>query len=421
MAPLNQDAGQDFQDYLGSPALDPPSGVTPNFDNRPNRNHVAYGALIVCVTISSMFALLRFYARAIYLKKIHIADLIGLLALGTYFACVWNLFDMLHTDGFFVHQWNFRVRDLIIFNKGFFMAYMFYCATVMTIKSAIIVEWLCIFVPSHTRNYIYWACHTLLWVNILFYIAMMVLPNAACHPHDKLWDPLLPGECKNTSFSGTLVSAVNFTTDIMLILLPQKVIWGLQMSIQRKIGVSLIFLVGVLGCISAGFKLAASIPYNTSRDTTYTFSALALWSVAELTCGILVFCMPSIPKALGNVKLADVTLSLKSWAGSSMERLRKSRAGSIGQASWPGSSRKPSKSSLRQQLKMQQQMEQASHPLPEKTSISNGSGSEPTDKHGSGNHDDSTIVRTTQFTADESYGSDLTEEQYKRQHPWTEK
>ncbi|KAI1093469.1 hypothetical protein F5B19DRAFT_449504 [Rostrohypoxylon terebratum] len=49
---------------------------------------------------------------------------------------------MLHTDGFFVHQWNFRVSDLIIFNKGFVLAYMLYCATVMTIKSAIIVEWL---------------------------------------------------------------------------------------------------------------------------------------------------------------------------------------------------------------------------------------------------------------------------------------
>lgn len=123
---------------------------------------------------------------------------------------------------------------------------MLYCATVMTIKTAIIAEWLYIFVPSHTRNYVFWACHVLLWLNILFYVAMMILPNAACKPHNKIWDPVLPGKCVNTSFSSTLVASVNFTTDIILIILPQKVIWGLQMSIQRRIGVSLIFLVGVL-------------------------------------------------------------------------------------------------------------------------------------------------------------------------------
>ncbi|XXG97442.1 hypothetical protein Hte_003743 [Hypoxylon texense] len=424
MAPLNQEAGEDFNDMLGSPALDPPNGVSPNFEDRPNRNNVAYAALVVCVTLSSMFALLRVYARVIYLKKVHIADLVGLLALGTYFAFVWNLFDMLHTDGFFVHQWNFRVGDLITFNRGFFLAYMLYCATVMTVKTAIIVEWLYIFVPSHTHNYFFWACHVLLWLNILFYLAMMILPNAACTPHDKIWNPLLPGKCTNTSFSSTSVAAVNFATDIILIILPQRVIWGLQMSLQKRIGVSLIFLIGVLGCVSAGFKLAASVPYNTSRDTTYTFAALTLWSLAELTCGILVFCMPSIPKALKNVKLDGIAVSLKSWAGSSMERLRKSRAGSISQVSWPQSSRRPSKSSLRQQIKIQQKMEQASHPLPRNTSESGGNGLDPMVKQDSGEqaaHDDSTIVRVTQFTTDESYGPDISDEQYKRQHPWAEK
>ncbi|KAI1093470.1 hypothetical protein F5B19DRAFT_449505 [Rostrohypoxylon terebratum] len=97
-----------------------------------------------------------------------------------------------------------------------------------------------------------------------------------------------------------------------------------------------------------------------------------------------------------------------------MERLRKSRTRSVGQTSWPGSSRRPSKSSLRQQLKTQQQVEQASHPLPEKASMSNGSSSESTVKQGISDNGDLAIVRTTQFTADESYSSDIAGEQYQR-------
>lgn len=123
---------------------------------------------------------------------------------------------------------------------------MFYCATVLTIKTAIILEWVFIFVPQYTRNAFFWISYILLGFNVLFYIGMMIFPNVACHPHDKLWNPLLAGYCTNTSISSTLVSAVNFAVDIILIILPQRVIWNLQMSIKRKIGISLIFLVGVL-------------------------------------------------------------------------------------------------------------------------------------------------------------------------------
>lgn len=75
---------------------------------------------------------------------------------------------------------------------------------------------------------------------------MIILPNVACHPHNKLWNPLLPGECINTTFSGTLISSVNLAVDAVLFILPQKVIWGLHMSTKRKLGVSLIFFIGVL-------------------------------------------------------------------------------------------------------------------------------------------------------------------------------
>lgn len=50
------------------------------------------------------------------------------------------------------------------------------------------------------------------------------------------------------------------------------------------------------GIISASFRVHASVRYLLSSDKTYTLTIVALWGVAELTCAILIFCVPSIPK-----------------------------------------------------------------------------------------------------------------------------
>ncbi|KAI1384221.1 uncharacterized protein F4822DRAFT_434160 [Hypoxylon trugodes] len=401
MAPLNQVTGQDFGDALQGPALQPPSGITPNFDNPPNRNVYAYAALIFGISLSSIFGLLRVYARLFYIKRVHIADLLGVAAFGTYVGATYSLFSILNACGYFVHQWNMHVKDLLVFNK----AYMFYCATVLTIKSAIVIEWMFIFVPKFTRNAFFWTRQVLLWINILFYIAMVILPNVACHPHEKLWNPLLPGKCIDTTFSGTLVSAFNFTVDILLFVLPQKVIWGLQMSTKKKLGFSLIFIIGILACISAGFKVAASIPYNSSRDTTYTFAALSLWSFAEITCGILVFCMPFIPKVLAELELAKLASTLQSWAGSSTEKLKRSKSRDPIQSE--------SNTDTSPKISGSNAYDFTSHDSGNDVSHSST-------KQDSASLDDNraAIIRTTQFTADEIYGPQDRSNELKRQHPW---
>ncbi|KAI1130712.1 hypothetical protein F5Y10DRAFT_288820 [Nemania abortiva] len=404
MAPLNQVVGQDFGDALEAPALQPPSNVIPDFTNPPNENVYAYLALILGVSLASIVALLRVYARLFHLKVVHLADYIGLAAFGVYLSLVYELFDLLNTTGFFVHQWNLHVKDLIEFNRLFTIATQLYCVTIATIKSAIIVEWVFIFVPEHTRNSFYWISHILLWLHILFYLAIIIFLNTACRPHDKLWNPLLPGTCVRTTFTGPLTAAVNLVVDIILFILPQRVIWGLQMSFKRRLGVSLIFLFGVLAIISASFKVSAAVPYNASNDTTYSFAALVLWSFSEASCGIIIFCLPSIPKALGNLSLSGFTASLKSWAGASRELLHKTRSPSTGQGPWSGVTSKPSDSSMRDQVDAQHSEKCSDIQETDAASVSAQQG----------------IVRTTCFTASEAHniGDGDSNSGHLRQHPW---
>lgn len=88
----------------------------------------------------------------------------------------------------------------------------------------------------------------------------------------------------------------------------------------------------IRSCGAAIALLEAIIGWIQSDDMTYYYSGVGLWGVAELTCGFLVFSVPSAPKAFRDVKPTRWFLELQSLAGSSVKRLM----GSPRQSSnWP--------------------------------------------------------------------------------------
>ena len=69
-------------------------------------------------------------------------------------------------------------------------------------------------------------------------------------------------------------------------------------------------------CISACWRLVVTLTYSESDDITYNVAPLALWALAECTCGFLVFCVPSAPKAFADGGLlTKLRSSMRSWTG----------------------------------------------------------------------------------------------------------
>jgi len=114
------------------------------------------------------------------------------------------------------------------------------------LKSGILLEWARIFVPRGTRNSFWWICYITLALNILFYTASTFLDVFGCNPPRKLWIPTLPGKCLNTAIINIASASLNFCLDIIILVLPQRVIWGLHMSMTKKSGVAMLFAVGIL-------------------------------------------------------------------------------------------------------------------------------------------------------------------------------
>lgn len=118
----------------------------------------------------------------------------------------------------------------------------------MLLKAAILLNWVHIFVPTGVRNSMFWISHILIWTNILFYGIGTVVEIFQCTPREKIWNPLfVGGSCPIDMDKHMLASGViNLISDIIILILPQRIIWGLNVTRQRKIQISVLFAIGLL-------------------------------------------------------------------------------------------------------------------------------------------------------------------------------
>ncbi|CAJ2510099.1 Uu.00g059990.m01.CDS01 [Anthostomella pinea] len=174
--------------------------------------------------------------------------------------------------GIQVHQWNVQMKDVERWRYLIHIASIFFGLVMLFLKVAILVDWLRIFVPMSQRNAIFWIIHALIWSN-------------------KIWDPFFEGGvCHiDDNNSGSFASAIlNLASDIGILALPQWVIWNLHMTTAKRIGVSLLFVIGIfaVGCGVARFVYLLKI--LDSSDEVYYLSLVGLWNLGEVAAGFLI-------------------------------------------------------------------------------------------------------------------------------------
>lgn len=120
-----------------------------------------------------------------------------------------------------------------------------YGLATFTIKLTILLVFLRVFSLGKNHS-TFWISHSLIWLNFFFYLTVTFLVIFNCQPIKKVWRPWIDGKCLNLPDIIIAIASVNSLSDFSLLVLPQRVIWNLQMSFKRRIGVSSIFLVGLL-------------------------------------------------------------------------------------------------------------------------------------------------------------------------------
>jgi hypothetical protein len=119
-------------------------------------------------------------------------------------------------------------------------------ASFLFLKAAVLVQWSRIFVPAGTRPWLFWALNTLLVLNTLLYTAGLFVAAFGCRPISRFWNALIEGTCISENRLQITTSAINAGIDIAIFIVPQRVIWSLQLTLGRRIGLAMMFSLGLL-------------------------------------------------------------------------------------------------------------------------------------------------------------------------------
>ncbi|KAB8297965.1 hypothetical protein EYC80_001742 [Monilinia laxa] len=101
------------EELLQGPALNPPPGVTPNFDNPYTLLPAADAVKIVTTVLATLAIFIRIYTKWRIIRVVHLEDYIAVAAWGGYVVFIVTTgFD---PNVFGRHQWDIRLKNFQTF------------------------------------------------------------------------------------------------------------------------------------------------------------------------------------------------------------------------------------------------------------------------------------------------------------------
>lgn len=141
-----------------------------------------------------------------------------------------------------VHAWEISLEDYGLYARLILAAPLTYALCTGCAKGA-----LCLFYARLNPNQIFQAgVWSTMFVIVGAYTAIFFSLLFACRPIAASWDPLLlpTAECINQGGIYIATAVIGITTDVLLIAIPVPTIWGLQMPMKQKVGLTIMFAVG---------------------------------------------------------------------------------------------------------------------------------------------------------------------------------
>ncbi|KAI3401820.1 hypothetical protein diail_8198 [Diaporthe ilicicola] len=243
------------------PALAPPPGVLPNFNNPATRAPAA--RIVICITLSVMilFVSLRIYT------KIFVTRLFGVDDCKRFFLFIRSLpyigCQRLNRQRILTHYGRaiylmFSVLAIshtfsLIIGQNSFVAVLMYAVSSMFTKCTLLVFYLRLFQPDRRAKLMVWAGIITIF---LFYVVSISFVLVICIPlsqdHSRL-DPMKWSEgannnsCERRSLTVSAAQGIfGAITDLYVLSIPISSVLALRLPKKRKIGVLAIFLTGLL-------------------------------------------------------------------------------------------------------------------------------------------------------------------------------
>ena len=124
-----------------------------------------------------------------------------------------------------------------------FLSPILWVTAVTTIRASILSLYIQIF---PIRSFLI-ASHAALAVNVVFGVSAVIADCLICRPVRYRWAPsTVDGSCGDQKSLDLYIAILNLLQDVVIVVLPMPILWGLQMARSRKVALSCIFGIGIL-------------------------------------------------------------------------------------------------------------------------------------------------------------------------------
>lgn len=140
-----------------------------------------------------------------------------------------------------------------------------YAPAMLCTKIAILLLYRRVFSPLRQSNFDL-TLRIFMAILCLFYTATFFVKIWTCVPRVRIWDKSIPGKCLDAPAVLNTNGIWNLLTDIIILLIPMRAVWNLQLDTKRKIGITLVF---TLGCL---YVYLPNPKYHPSLKTSKSIS-----------------------------------------------------------------------------------------------------------------------------------------------------
>ncbi|KAF4635271.1 hypothetical protein G7Y89_g2823 [Cudoniella acicularis] len=273
--------------------LAPLDSFSPQFLSEYSGN-TPFAICVSFIFLELAFVGARYYSRYLANVKWGMDDYIMIpatvLCLGQCGLCI----AFIKAGGAGYHEATVRKNNptqVVLFHKIQFSIAMSYFSAVLLPKLSILGIFLRVFVKKAYRIAA-WTIGAFLTAN---WLGTTVAITQVCKPLSFFWDQTLPGggTCFHITNFLRWSSFMNIVTDLAMLVLPLPAVWEIQTSKQMKVGLTITFMLGSLGLITAILRFHGFFSDDATVDAEWAASPLIVWTIIETGTYLIAACLPT--------------------------------------------------------------------------------------------------------------------------------
>ncbi|KAH7136826.1 hypothetical protein B0J13DRAFT_81558 [Dactylonectria estremocensis] len=245
--------------------------------------------VVIAMTVLALVCVgLRILSRHLKGQKLWWDDWVLLFSMGWNLVVVGFIFAM-YQCGMGIHADLVDMDDIVMMAKWLVVAEVLYAFNLGWTKLSLLLMYYRIFrVPYFKRMAWIVGTFVMCWVVTITFLFVFI-----CIPVEKLWYPELPGHCINQVGTWIANAASTIFTDFVILLLPLRPIWKLQLSKSEKTGLMVAFGLGFFVVFASAYRTSVLFTYSAT-DPTYTLAPTVGWTAIEMSAGIVSACLPTM-------------------------------------------------------------------------------------------------------------------------------